>query len=105
MSEIKEIKLNESIEKLKCQLDKDPKLTDKDKDIYLMRAKASHKISEAIADLNIEPIETLRILMGMACGMTVHCDEPFNAIAYTLDCMSEFYKFYEVSRHGDGKKG
>ena len=94
-----EITKEDILKQVKKQLDSDPKYTERDKEIYMRRAEASHRIIESTKDMKLEPIEMLKVLMGLACGMTAKCDEPFSAIAYTLQCMSEYYKYYEVARH------
>ena len=85
------------IEKLKEALDKDTQITDFDKEVLIKRAELSQDISKVIEEHGLEPIEGLRVLMGMACGMTASCKEPFAAVAFVLRSMAEYYDYYQTT--------
>jgi len=90
------------IEDLQEKIRKDPRMSDKDKEIHLKRANASAKIICTMAEFDLNPIEEMRILLGIVCGMTVACGEPFRAIGYIHECMAEFYNYYEIARKSNG---
>ena len=88
-----------SIAELKKVLSEDKTMSDENKAITLKRAEASEQIAAKIKELDLKPTDIIDILIGMACGVTGGCMQPFNAIAYLLKSMSNYYDYYEVSRH------
>ena len=97
-------KKTEEYKKLKKELDKDSTLKDKDREVYIKRAHASYCIAEILKKLNLDAGEMLKILVSSACGITCHSPEPFGAMAYVLNCMAEYYEFYQAAIFNDLKK-
>jgi len=87
---------NKDVEKLLEHLNTDPSLKDEDKKILLKRAEVSQKISDILKEMKVTPLEVIRILIGMACGVTTVCDQPYKAISFILQNMAEYYDYYET---------
>ena len=90
--------MNEHVASLKKQLEEDPSVSEELKELYVKRAELSHAITDLLREKGTPPLEAMKVLIGSACSMTAFCDQPFRATAYILECMAEFYNYYETTR-------
>jgi hypothetical protein len=67
----------------------------KSKEFINKRIKESERLAKFIKEIELEPEEIVRMLMGMSLGLINATESPCKATSFIFKCMSEFFSYMD----------